>query len=399
MQSRTVSIFGSTGSVGCSTLAVIDHCNNLDEMPSFEIDVLAAGQDAEALAKQAIDFRARRAVIADESRFGELKECLSGHDIAVEAGNTALVEAASRPCDRLVAAIVGSAGVASTLAAVEAGNDVALANKESLISAGDLIMSAAEAKGARIIPMDSEHSAIFQVLSGRESVEKLILTASGGPFRTVSLEEMRKMTVEDARRHPKWSMGLKISIDSATLFNKALEVMEAAFLFDMGPDEIDVVVHPQAIVHSLVAYADGSVLAQLGEPDMRTPIAFALSWPDHRLKTDVKRLDLTEIARLDFEAVDDHRFPALSLAKQALRTGGAAPLVLNSANEAAVAAFISGECGFIDISSTVLETLERFAVQGFGKSAPASLEDIRKLDQEVRLVARERLKAITSKNS
>jgi len=389
MQPRTVSIFGSTGSVGCSTLSVIEHCNALDDMPSFQIDVLAAGKDIETLAQQAITFGARHAVVADESRLEDLRERLAGYDIAAAAGDAALVEAASRPCDRLVAAIVGSAGVASTLAAVEAGNDVALANKESLISAGELIMSVAEAKGARIVPMDSEHSAIFQVLSQRESVEKLILTASGGPFRTTSLDKMKTMTVADARNHPKWSMGLKISIDSATLFNKALEVMEAAFLFDMGPDEIDVVVHPQAIIHSMVAYKDGSVLAQLGEPDMRTPIAFALAWPDRRLTTDVKRLDLTEIARLDFEAVDHDRFPAISLAKQALRAGGAAPLVLNSANEAAVAAFIAGECGFIDISSTVLETLERFAVNGFGSRAPASLDDIRELDSEVRSVARE----------
>ncbi|MEO0881761.1 MAG: 1-deoxy-D-xylulose-5-phosphate reductoisomerase [Pseudomonadota bacterium] len=396
MEMRTVSIFGSTGSVGCSTLSVIEHCNGLEGMPSFDIDVLAAGQDAEALANQAIAFGARQAVIADENRYDDLKARLSGHDIDVAAGNSALVEAAARPCDRLVAAIVGSAGVASTLAAVEAGNDVALANKESLISAGSLIMETADRKGARIVPMDSEHSAIFQVLSGRESVEKLILTASGGPFRTTPLEKMRGMTVEDARNHPKWSMGLKISIDSATLFNKALEVMEAAFLFDMGPDEIDVVVHPQAIIHSMVAYTDGSVLAQLGEPDMRTPIAFALSWPDHRLKTDVKRLDLTEIARLDFEAVDYDRFPAIALAKQALRAGGAAPLVLNSANEAAVAAFIAGECGFMDISSTVLETLEHFAAQGLANTVPSCLDDVRRIDAEVRAVAQSHLRGVAA---
>ncbi|MEM7662979.1 MAG: 1-deoxy-D-xylulose-5-phosphate reductoisomerase [Pseudomonadota bacterium] len=396
MQTRKVSIFGSTGSVGCSTLSVIEHCNGLDEMPSFDVDVLAAGQDTETLAQQAIAFGASKAVVADESRLDDLRARLRDQEIEVAAGSSALVEAAARPCDRLVAAIVGSAGVASTLAAVEAGNDVALANKESLISAGSLIMSTAEKHGARIVPMDSEHSAIFQVLSGPESVEKLILTASGGPFRTTPLEKMRQMTVQDARNHPKWSMGLKISIDSATLFNKALEVMEAAFLFEMGADDIDVVVHPQAIIHSMVAYTDGSVLAQLGEPDMRTPIAFALSWPDHRLKTDVKRLDLAKIARLDFEEVDHDRFPAISLAKRALKAGGATPLVLNSANEAAVAAFIAGECGFMDISSTVLETLEHFDANGLAGTVPACLSDVRGIDSEVRAVAAEHLRRLTA---
>ncbi|MEM6410010.1 MAG: 1-deoxy-D-xylulose-5-phosphate reductoisomerase [Pseudomonadota bacterium] len=393
---RKVSIFGSTGSVGCSTLSVIEHCNALDDMPSFDVDVLAAGQDTETLAKQAIEFKASKAVIADEAGLEDLRFRLRDYDIEVAAGQSALVESAARPCDRLVAAIVGSAGVASTLAAVKAGNDVALANKESLISAGSLIISTADKHGARIVPMDSEHSAIFQVLSDRDSVEKLILTASGGPFRTVPLEKMRSMTVEDARNHPKWSMGLKISIDSATLFNKALEVMEAAYLFEMGPDEIDVVVHPQAIVHSLVAYTDGSVLAQLGEPDMRTPIAFALSWPDTRLKTDVKRLNLADIGRLEFEPVDYDRFPAISLAKRALAAGGATPLVLNSANEAAVAAFIAGECGFMDISSTVLETLEHFDTNGLADTVPSCIEDVHRIDANVRAVAVENLRRLTA---
>ncbi|MEM6899048.1 MAG: 1-deoxy-D-xylulose-5-phosphate reductoisomerase [Pseudomonadota bacterium] len=398
MQTRKVSIFGSTGSVGCSTLSVIEHCNDLDDMPSFDVDVLAAGQDTETLAKQAIAFNANKAVIADESGLEDLRSRLRDHEIEVAAGQMALVDSAARPCDRLVAAIVGSAGVASTLAAVKAGNDVALANKESLISAGSLIMSTADKYGARIVPMDSEHSAIFQVLSDRDSVEKLILTASGGPFRTVPLEKMRGMTVEDARNHPKWSMGLKISIDSATLFNKALEVMEAAYLFEMGPDEIDVVVHPQAIVHSLVAYADGSVLAQLGEPDMRTPIAFALSWPDARLKTDVKRLNLADIGRLDFEPVDYDRFPAISLAKRALESGGATPLVLNSANEAAVAAFIAGECGFMDISSTVLETLEHFDTNGLADTVPSCIEDVHRIDANVRAIAADKLRRLTAQS-
>ncbi|MEL7453887.1 MAG: 1-deoxy-D-xylulose-5-phosphate reductoisomerase, partial [Pseudomonadota bacterium] len=286
-------------------------------------------------------------------------------------------------------------GVASTLAAVQAGNDVALANKETLICASGLIFSEAKKSGARIIPMDSEHSAIFQVLGKKCDVEKLILTASGGPFRTTPVADMVNMTVEQARNHPRWSMGLKISIDSATLMNKALEVIEAAYLFDMGPDEIDVVIHPQSIIHSLVSYRDGSVLAQLGEPDMRTPIAYALSWPEDRIGTEVKRLDLAALAQLDFEEVDATRFKAIDLAKRALTLGGTAPLILNCANEAAVAAFIAGECGFMDISSTVLETLERFELNGFSKSPPSSVEEIAFLDAEGRRIARDVLSAAT----
>ena len=380
MQPRTISIFGSTGSVGCSTLSVIEQVNRDAAEPVFQVDVLAAGRNVETLAEQARATGARHAVIADDTKLEALRDHLAGTGISAAAGHDALVEAAGRPCHRLVAAIVGSAGVASTLAAVEAGNDVALANKESLISAGALIKATAERTGARIVPMDSEHSAIFQVLVGREAVEKLIVTGTGGPFRTLPADKMQDVTVEDARKHPKWLMGLKISIDSATLFNKALEVIEAAYLFDMTAEEIDVVIHPQAIVHSLVAYTDGSVLAQLGEPDMRTPIAYALSWPDQRLTTDVKRLNLADIARLDFEPVDHERFPAIGLAKRALALGGAAPLILNSANEAAVAAFIAGECGFMDISSTVLETLDRFAMRSIGAMKLSSLEEIRALD-------------------
>ncbi|MEL7480120.1 MAG: 1-deoxy-D-xylulose-5-phosphate reductoisomerase [Pseudomonadota bacterium] len=389
---KRVSIFGSTGSVGQSTLAVIGHSNQADA-PAFDVDVLVAGQNTELLAEQAVAHKAKLAVVADPDGYEDLKERLSHQDIEVAAGTEAVVDAARRPCDRLVAAIVGSAGVASTLAAVEAGNDVALANKESLISAGDLIKSTATANGARLVPMDSEHSAIFQVLQDRPSVEKLILTASGGPFRTTSRDAMAAITVEEARNHPNWSMGLKISIDSATLFNKALEVMEAAYLFDMQADGIDVVVHPQSIVHSLVAYTDGSVLAQLGAPDMRAPIAFALAWPDRRLVTDVPRLDLAALARLDFEPVDHERFPAIQLAKRALEAGGCAPLILNCANEAAVAAFIAGECRFLDISSTVLETLERFAAQGFGETPPTSLQEVAELDAAARATARNVMQA------
>lgn len=385
---RRVSILGSTGSVGQSTLSVIGHANEQGRDPVFTIDVLAGGQDTARLAEQAIAFKARLAVISDPAGYATLKSLLAGHDIEVAAGPDAVRDAATRPCDRLVAAIVGSAGVASTLAAVSAGTDVALANKESLIMAGDLIGRTAARTGSRLVPMDSEHSAIFQVLSDREAVEKVILTASGGPFRTRSAADMQHITVAEARNHPKWSMGLKISIDSATLFNKALEIIEAAYLFGMAADQIDVVVHPQSIIHSLVSYKDGTVLAQLGEPDMRTPIAYALSWPDSRIGTAVPRLDLAAISRLDFEPVDHERFPAVGLAFQALRAGGCAPLVLNCANEEAVAAFIGGECRFMDISSTVLETLELFAHRGFGARAPDTLEDISELETAARSTAK-----------
>ncbi|MEL7129409.1 MAG: 1-deoxy-D-xylulose-5-phosphate reductoisomerase [Pseudomonadota bacterium] len=395
MDPKGISILGSTGSVGQSTLSVIDYVNAQTDDPVFEIEALAAGKDVETLAKQALKHRAKFAVIADPSLREDLNVLLADSEVEVAAGPEAMTSAAARPCHRVVAAIVGSAGVASTLAAVQAGNDVALANKETLICASGLIFSEAKKSGARIIPMDSEHSAIFQVLGKKCDVEKLILTASGGPFRTTPVADMVNMTVEQARNHPRWSMGLKISIDSATLMNKALEVIEAAYLFDMGPDEIDVVIHPQSIIHSLVSYRDGSVLAQLGEPDMRTPIAYALSWPEDRIGTEVKRLDLAALAQLDFEEVDATRFKAIDLAKRALTLGGTAPLILNCANEAAVAAFIAGECGFMDISSTVLETLERFELNGFSKSPPSSVEEIAFLDAEGRRIARDVLSAAT----
>lgn len=390
---RTISVLGSTGSVGRSTLAVIREANAASEDgPVFDVDVLCAGQNAALLAEQAIEMRVRLAVIAESSALEELQARLAGHAIETACGADAIRDAAARPCHRLVAAIVGIAGLPSTLAAVRAGNDVALANKESLICAASLIKAEATRSGARIVPMDSEHSAIFQVLHDRGDVEKLTLTASGGPFLDTPLDQLGDMSVAQARAHPRWSMGLKISIDSATMMNKALEVIEAAYLFDKTADEIDVVVHPQSIIHSMVSYRDGSVLAQLGDPDMRTPVAYALSWPDTRLVTEVSRLDLAAVSRLDFRALDGLRFPAILLAKQALRAGGSAPLILNCANEAAVAAFILGECRFIDISSTVDKTLEFFSARGFGDTAPASLDEVSFLDAEGRKFARELLR-------
>jgi len=391
MTIKRVSVLGATGSVGQSTLSVISHANATAIAegggPVFEVEALAAGQDVDTLARQAIEARAKLAIVADETKYEALKARLAGTGIEAGAGDTAIVEAAGRPCDRVVAAIVGVAGLRSTLAAVEAGNDVALANKESMVCAGDLLRQTASQTGARIVPMDSEHSAIFQVLQGRDDVEKLIVTASGGPFLDTPRHELGGMTVERARAHPRWSMGLKISIDSSTLMNKALEVIEASYLFDVPGDQIDVVIHPQSIVHSLVAYCDGSVLAQLGEPDMRTPVAFALSWPDSRVATAVKRLDLAGLSRLDFREVDHEKFPAIGLAKQALEAGGRAPLILNCANEAAVAAFIIGKCGFLDISSVVGDTLEEMSHSGFGFDKPSCLEEVYAVADEAQRVS------------
>lgn len=398
MDTRYISILGSTGSVGVSTLSVIGHANAGMDEPLFGIEALAAGSNVALLAEQAIAFKARIAIISDETKFDELKARLTGHSTEAACGAEAICEAARRPCHRLVATIVGIAGLPSTLAAIQAGNDVALANKESLICAAALLKAEAAKTGAHLIPMDSEHNAIFQVLQGRDDVERLTLTASGGPFLDTPLEDLANISVAEARAHPRWSMGLKISIDSASMMNKALEVIEAAYLFDRTADEIDVVVHPQSIIHSLVSYKDGSVLAQLGDPDMRTPIAYALSWPENRISTDVKRLNLAEISRLDFQSVDDTRFPAISLARQALWAGGCAPLILNCANEAAVAAFIAGECRFIDISLTVEQTLEAFSEDGFGTSPPGSLEEITDLDIDGRRLAREVLAQSKLKN-
>ncbi len=369
-----------------STLNVVKSANARETR--FNIDVLAAHNNVEALANQAIAFQANMAVIANADKYADLCVALSGHDIEIAAGAAGLCEAAARPCHRSIAAIVGIAGLPSTLAAVQAGNDVALANKESLICAADLLKAEALKSGAHILPMDSEHSAIFQVLQDRGDVEKLTLTASGGPFLDTPLDQFATISVSEAMAHPRWSMGQKISIDSATMMNKALEIMEAAFLFDKKADEIDVVIHPQSIIHSLVHYQDGSVLAQLGEPDMQSPIAYALSWPDKRLHTDVKRLDLSVLGQLDFYPVDPIKFPAIDLAKQALQAGGAMPLILNCANEVAVSAFIAGQCRFMDISLIVEKTLAAYAGLETRAVSPNSLEDVLKLIETGRQIAK-----------
>jgi 1-deoxy-D-xylulose-5-phosphate reductoisomerase len=375
---QSVTVLGATGSVGRSTLDVIARSNG-----RFEVDALAAGSNAVALAELAIRHRARLAVVADERALPALREALAGTGIASAAGPSGLEEAALRPAAIVMAAIVGAAGLAPTLAAIRRGATIALANKECLVCAGEIVMRAAERHRARIVPVDSEHNAIFQALHGRVTpgVEKLILTASGGPFRDRSRAEMANVTAAQALRHPTWSMGPKISIDSATMMNKGLELIEAHHLFQMPEPRLEVVIHPQSVVHSLVAFRDGSLLAQLGAADMRIPIACALAWPD-RIEIATDRLDLAGLARLDFQAPDEDRFPALRVARRALRQGGAAPTILNAANEAAVAAFLAGRIGFLEIVATVTEVLERTTV-----AAPAAVEDVLEIDKAARRMA------------
>ncbi len=353
---RRVTVLGSTGSIGRSTLALLAAA----EPGEFAVEALVAGRDVAALAAQARAFRARLAVVADAARLPELRAALAGSAVACAAGPGAVVEAAARPADWTMAAIVGSVGLASTLAALGRGGTLALANKESLVCAGDIVLDLARRSGATLLPVDSEHNAIFQALAGAEAraVERITLTASGGPFREASLAEMRAATPAQAVKHPTWSMGAKISVDSATMFNKGLEVIEAARLFGLDESRIGVLIHPQSAVHGLVHHADGSVLAQLGAPDMRTPIAHTLAWP-RRMRADVARLDLAALGRLDFFPPDERRFPALRLAREALRAGAGAPCVLNAANEVAVGLFLARRLGFLGIAAVVEETLAR----------------------------------------
>lgn len=352
---RRVSVLGSTGSVGTSTIDLIRRSAG-----RFEVEALAGGSNATLLAEQARALGARFAAIDDEAAWPTLRDALAGTGIEAACGRAAVLEAARRPCDWTMASIVGSAGLAPTLEAVRRGGIVALANKEALVCAGRVFTEEARAAGCRILPVDSEHNAIYQVFDDprREGIEKIILTASGGPFRTLSREEMAAKTPEQAAAHPNWSMGVKISIDSATMMNKGLELIEAHHLFEMEESRIDVLVHPQSVIHSMVSYVDGSVLAQLGAPDMRTPIAYCLSWPE-RIATPVERLDLAQLGQLTFFAPDPQRFPALDLARASLRAGGDAAAVMNAANEEAVAAFTDRRIGFTEIAAVVAETLER----------------------------------------
>jgi len=350
----------------------------------YAVEALVAQRNVQRLAEQARQLRARFAVVADETRYPALKAALAGSGIEAAAGAAAVVEAASRPADWVMAAIVGAAGLAPTLAAVRRGAMVALANKEVLVCAGALVTAEARRNGARLLPVDSEHNAIFQVFDAaqRHAIERIVLTASGGPFRERSRAAMAAVTPAEAVAHPNWRMGAKISVDSATMMNKGLEVIEAHHLFHLDSDKLDVVVHPQSVVHGLVYYTDGSVLAQLGSPDMRTPIANALGWPD-RIPAPSPRLDLAKLAKLTFEAPEPERFPALRLARAALIAGGGAPTVLNAANEIAVAAFLDERIGFLDIAATVERTLDRLAGRRIG-----SLDDVYALDRETRATTR-----------
>jgi len=372
---RKIAILGATGSIGKSTLDLVERSPD-----RFEVVAVTAATNAEALADIARRTGAKLAVIADESRATDLQELLVGTNCRAVAGEDALIDAATGEADLVIAAIVGCAGLNPTMAAVEMGQTVALANKEALVTAGTLMTDAASRSGATLLPIDSEHNAIFQCIAGSrsEDVSKIILTASGGPFRTSSQATISAATPAQAVAHPNWSMGAKISVDSATLMNKGLELIEAHYLFGLPSERIDILIHPQSVIHSMVEFLDGSVLAQLGSPDMRIPIAYALAWPE-RLETPAQRLDLAKIARLDFEQPDTTRFPALRIAREALEQGGAAPVVLNAANEVAVAAFLRGAIRFTDITALVEAALERADFVN-----PRSIGDVLEIDRAVR---------------
>jgi 1-deoxy-D-xylulose-5-phosphate reductoisomerase len=381
---RTISILGSTGSVGTQTLDLI-----LAESHRYHVRALVGGRNVGRLAEQAKRCRPEIAVINDPSALGALRAALAGTGITAAAGASAVREAAAMPADWTMASIMGMAGLHPTLAAIRRGGAIAFANKEVLVSAGDLMMNAVTEAGARLLPVDSEHNAIFQCLEtrNRSAVERIILTASGGPFRQTSREAMATITPEAALRHPVWSMGAKISIDSATMMNKGLELIEAARLFDLDETRIDVLFHPQSIIHGMVYYHDGSVLAQLGSPDMRIPIAHTLAWP-RRMATKSPRLDLAAAGRLEFESPDLIRFPALRLAREVLQIGGGTPTILNAANEIAVEAFLQKRIGFLDISRTVERVL-----QMLGTPKADTLDDVIALNSLARRTAHELLPA------
>jgi 1-deoxy-D-xylulose-5-phosphate reductoisomerase len=386
---KSLTILGATGSIGLATLDVVIEANAraraAGQDDAYRVIALTANRDWAGLAEQAILTGATFVALSD-GRFGpQLEAALAGHKIEIGLGPEAVVEAAARPADVVMAAIVGAAGLAPTLAAAKRGATIALANKECLVCAGSVFLKAVRDGGGSILPVDSEHNAIFQVLDQSDRVEKLILTASGGPFRTWSAAAIAAATPEQAVAHPNWSMGQKISVDSATLMNKGLELIEAALLFGMPENKIDVLVHPQSVIHSLVAYQDGSVLAQLGAADMRIPIAHALAWPA-RLVTSAPRLDLAAIAKLDFEVPDLERFPALSLARSALQKGGAAPTILNAANEVAVQAFLDRNVSFPEIAAIVLETMDEACRLGMD-AALGDLDDVYAADEAGRSIA------------
>ncbi len=375
---KSISVLGSTGSIGRNTLDLVAH-----EPERFSVVALTANKNAKLLAKQAKIFQPELAVVADDGAYKELKELMSGTDIEIAAGQDAVVAAADMQSDLLMAGIVGIAGLAPTLAGIKRGTTVALANKECLVCAGELMLDQVQQSGAIMLPVDSEHNAIYQVFDFDcpETVEKLILTASGGPFRETSIDKMADVTPKQAVAHPNWDMGAKISVDSATMMNKGLELIEAYYLFPVGEPQIDILVHPQSVIHSMVSYRDGSVLAQLGSPDMRTPIAYALAWPG-RMYTPAPVLELEKISQLTFEVPDIKRFPALRTARDCLVAGGAAPIVLNAANEVAVRCFLDRTIGFLEITKIVESVLGQLNLD-----APRNIADVGAIDKEARKCA------------
>lgn len=378
---RNISIFGSTGSIGKNTLKILSESRD-----EYKITALTAKSNVELLAAQAREYNAEHAVITDESLYSELREALSGTGIIPHAGSNALAEISSIPVDWVMSAIVGADGLTPTINAIRNGSTIALANKECLVCAGSIMIDEVRKYGSKLIPVDSEHSAIFQVFEqhNRDTIAKIILTASGGPFRKFSLAQMAAVTPKQAVAHPNWSMGAKISVDSATMMNKGLEIIEAHYLFDLKNEKIDVIVHPESVIHSMVEYKDGSTLAQLGTPDMRTPIAVALTWPG-RMQTSHDKLDLCKISSLNFEEPDTEKFPSLRLAREALIKGSSAQIIFNTANEVAVASFLNGDIQFLDIAGIVEE-----ALQNNDYPTPTNIENVVDLITETRLKTVER---------
>ena len=393
---RRVTVLGSTGSVGCSTLDLMDQAEAAGS-GAFEVEALTGGANIARLAEQARRWKPKLAVTADPARLEDLRAALAGTGVESAAGDQAVIEAAARPADWIMAAIVGAAGLRSAWAAAATGATLALANKESLVCCGPALIRRVKAAGGQLIPVDSEHSAIYQVFphAAPEQVARLVLTASGGPFRSTPREALGAITPEQAVAHPNWSMGAKISVDSATMANKGLEAIEAAYLFDMPAERIDVVVHPESIVHSLVEYVDGSTLAQMGPPDMKTPIAYALAWPD-RLVWSAPRLDLAALGRLTFEAPDEERFPALKLARQALQAGGAAPIVFNAANEVAALAFLDRRLGFLNIAAVIADTMSRVPASGVDSGSNSACDAALAVDSQARAVAESIIRGIAA---
>ena len=377
---KDITILGSTGSIGTNTLDLIGR-----NPEKYSIKALTANSNVAALAKQAISYDAEMAVIADENKYSDLKEALSGTNIIVAAGVEALNEAADMSADWVMSSIVGAAGLRPTLTAIRRGATIALANKECLVCAGEFMMQQVDESGATILPVDSEHNAIFQIFDfdEPEKIEKVTLTASGGPFWNKNLTDMQNITPEQAVKHPNWSMGAKISVDSATMMNKGLELIEAYYMFPIEKDQLDIIIHPESIIHSMVSYIDGSVLAQLGTPDMRTPISYTLGWP-HRMNTPSKKLDLTEIGQLIFIRPDEVKFPSINIAREVLQKGGSAPTILNASNEIAVEAFLEGRIGFLDITKVVEKTLNTIEVHQM-----TCLTDVQEIDENARIVSGE----------